>query len=154
MHFSNKQCQRTRRPGCDAEARSRRIPRLRKHSSGNPRCRNASKRSLASHREIMGQGRRSTSWCQPGPGARGRASLCVRTAEVLWEGRYRPETNPLLCQKSGFGVSKKPHQLQVGSSLPQRSRVIGKSNEKTSSRFIFLCYCSISPINPSSGHCF
>lgn len=64
MHFSNKPRQRARRPGCDAKPHSRRPPAeaerircLSKHSSGNLRCRNASKHSLASHRENCGPGK-------------------------------------------------------------------------------------------------
>lgn len=65
MHFSNKQRQCTRRLGCGGAkphsrqppAAAQRIRSLSKHSSGNPRCTNASKPLLASHRENLGPGK-------------------------------------------------------------------------------------------------
>lgn len=141
-------------PRCQSAQRAAaRIPRLRKHPP-KPRCRNASRRSLVSHRESRGRGKEAHVLMPAGLwDPRQSIPPCMDCGGAL--GRTLQTQNKLIVvPKRGFEVSKKPHQLQVGSSLPQGSRVIGKSNGRTSARLIFLCYYSISLVNPSSGHCF
>lgn len=115
MHFSNKQRQRTRRPGCDAKphstrppAAAERIPCLSKHSSGNLRCRNALKHLLASHRENHGPGKEEHVLILAGLQDPGQSIPPCTDAEVLWGGCYKPETNALLYQKAALGPARNP----------------------------------------------
>lgn len=108
FQINSNQC--TRRSGCDAKPHSGRPPAAAeqmpcpsKHFSGNLCCRNASKHSLASHRENHGPAREEHTLMPAG--AQGRASLIPYTP-------WRCFGKDIMDLKQGCYRVKKQHQGQ------------------------------------------
>lgn len=147
MHFSNKQRQCTRRPGWDAKPCSRqppaaaeRMPCLSKHSSRNLDCTNASKPLLASHRENLGPGKEEHILVLARVQGLGQ-SIPTYGSWRLFGNDVTDLYESHCCAKSSFRANEKSHQLQLGSSLPQRPSVIGESMERPNPySFLFVTF--------------